>query len=488
MLPDEPRGARRMARTFTSLLSAEIATRAFSLGAAVIVLRALVPGAFGALAYALALAGVIGVAVDLGLSSLVIRDVSARPEHAGALLGGVLRTQGLAGAVVVGGAATLAFAGLIPGPAGAGPVALALGVMVASTASRAFEATLTGRGRAPMVAVARLARGIALLGATALAAVAGPGINAFLLAAIAAELTGAAAAGLLCLRATRPLFAGPARERLRPLLVRALPFALLAGFNLVYARVDLVMLGLLSNKAAVANYGVASRVLETAVILPAYFGSAFLATVAHGALSRARTAVRTARAIRYILVACVPLAFGLAIAGEPLVRLIAGRAYTPAGTVLALLSPILVLVASYGVLSNLQIAIDRTATLVKINLAGVAAKVALNLFAIPAYGARGAAVTAVVAEAAVVGAQWYTARPQVRLPDFAGWFGRLALSAAAMIAVGTAVLAATSWAVGLVSGLAVFAVAVWLSQCVSLHDLRAAWSSLSVRPSSPASS
>jgi O-antigen/teichoic acid export membrane protein len=337
------------------------------------------------------------------------------------------------------------------------------------------------------VGVARLARGIALLGATVLVAVVDPGIETFLLAAIAAELIGAATAGVLCLRATRPLFARPTGV-LRALLVRALPFALLAGFNLVYARIDLVMLGLLSDKAAVANYGVASRVLEAAIVLPAYFGSAFLATVAQGTLSPVLTAVRTARAIRYILVACVPLAFGLAIAGDPLVRAIAGRPYASAGTVLVLLTPILVLVASYGVLSNLQIAVDRTATLVKINLAGVAAKVALNLYAIPAYGAKGAAVTAVVAEAAVVMAQWYTARPHVRLPDFAGWFGRLALSAAAMIAVGTAVLAATSWAVGLVSGLAAFAVAAGLSQCMSLRDLRAAWSSLSVRPSSPASS
>src|SRR6202011_2962343 len=43
----EPRGGRRMARTFTSLLSAEVVTRAFSAVAAIIVVRAVAPGAFG---------------------------------------------------------------------------------------------------------------------------------------------------------------------------------------------------------------------------------------------------------------------------------------------------------------------------------------------------------------------------------------------------------------------------------------------------------
>jgi O-antigen/teichoic acid export membrane protein len=425
---------------------------------------------------------VVGVAVDLGMSSLVIRDVSSDPERAPGLLGTVLKTQALAAVAVVGVAIGLAFAAIIPGPASAVALALAFGVTLASIASRAFEATLTGRGRAPSVAVARIARGVALLAGTALVVIVHPGIETFLLAGIGAELVGTATAGVLCLRATRPLFTGPVGE-LRTLLLRALPFALLAGFNLVYARIDLVMLGLLSTKSAVANYGVASRLLETAIVVPAYFGSAFLATVAQGALSPVLTGVRTARAIRYILIVCVPLAFGLAIAGDPLVRLFAGRAYSPAGTILALLSPILVLVASYGVLSNLQIAIDRTATLVKINLAGVVVKVALNLYAIPAYGAKGAAVAAVVAEAAVVVAQWSTARSQVSLPDFAGWCGKLALCAAAMIGAGALVLAAASWALALVAGLAVFAAAAWLSHCMSPHELRAAWSSLGVRAS-----
>jgi O-antigen/teichoic acid export membrane protein len=475
----QPRGAQRMARTFASLLSAEVLTRAFAFVAALIVVRALAPGAFGAFAYALALASVLGLLVDLGLPTMLIRDVSARPGEAPALLGRALRLELSLGGIVVGGAMLLAAAGVVPGPAGPVALMLAFGGIVVTTLGSAFEAGLTGAGKAHLVTVSRTGRSVALVAASGLVAATEPDIEAFLAAWIAGELSGAITAGALCsARAVRPVLA-VTRGELRGLLVRTVPFALLAGFIVLYLRIDILMLGLLGSDVEVGNYGVAARIMEAALIVPVYFGSAFLATISHGERAAEVVASRTARAMRYLLVVCVPLAFALAIAGHPLVHLLAGGDYGLAESLFVQLTPIVALMASYVVLASLQIALDRTTTLVRITVAGVVLKLALNAYAIPAHGARGAAASAVIGEALVVVAQWRNARGQLDLGALLRWAGRLAACAAVMVAAGLAVLAATSWPFALTAAMAAFYACALASGCLPPAELRAAWASLS---------
>jgi O-antigen/teichoic acid export membrane protein len=160
--------------------------------------------------------------------------------------------------------------------------------------------------------------------------------------------------------------------------------------------------------------------------------------------------------------------------------LFAGDGYEEASSLLIRLSPILLLVASYGVLSNLQVALDHVGTLVRINLGGLALKVALNLFAIPAYGAEGAAATAVMAETVVVAAQWFAARDYFEASRLLAWSGRLLLATVAMLAVGLAVLAALPWPPALAAGLAAFLLTAWLADCISASELHSIRSSLRV--------
>jgi O-antigen/teichoic acid export membrane protein len=265
------------------------------------------------------------------------------------------------------------------------------------------------------------------------------------------------------------------------LLRKAVPFALLTGFGLLYLRIDTIMLGLLASEAAVGYYGVATRVLETAIAVPAFFGAAFLVTVAQTGAGSERAANQTARAMRYLLLVSVPLAFALAVAADPLVRAVTGSGYDQAGDILLRLSPVLVLTAAYAVLANLQIALDRTSLLVKISLAGIAVKLGLNAWAIPRYGAEGAALVAVAGETMVVIAQWYSARRRFDAARLLAWCGRLAVSAGAMIAVGSAIAIGFPWPTALAGGLAAFMVAAWVTECVSVGELRLAWASVSAR-------
>ena len=479
--PDAPtRGGARMARIFASLLSADLVTKGLAAVATIIVVRALAPAAFGDFAFALAAAAVLGVLVDFGLPILLVRDVSESPARAPALLGAALRLVSGLGVLVFGAAALLVVAAGAPGPADAATLALAFAVIGVNALLRPFESTLAGCGRAHLVTVSYSVRGVTLVGVTAAvaAAVADPGPPAFLAAALAAELVGLAVIATLCrVRCCRPSLRAPRRELVR-VARRAVPFALLVGFSLLYFRIDLIMLGLMGSAVEVGNYGVAAKALETAVAVPGFFGSAFLATMAHSGTASSRAADATARALRYLLIVCVPLAFGLAVLADPLVDVLAGADYEQAGGILLRLSPVLALVAAYAVLANLQIALGRTDVVIKISLAGIAFKIALNAWAIPRYGAEGAAVAAVAGEVVVVVAQWYSARSYFDVPAVLAWCGRLALSAAAMVAVGWLIATGLAPLPALAGGLAAFALAAALTHTATAGDIRMTWASL----------
>ena len=467
-----PAGARRMVRTFAGLLGGELMTRGTMLIAALIAVRVLAPGAFGAYTYAVALASIANFVIDLGIASLVTRDVSQDATLAPHLLGAFLKAQALlaSGTFVV--VAALAWSGAVSGPASSSAIVLAMAAVAIASLARPFEAALTGLGRAELLTFTRALRGIALVVCTAVAAALWETPEGLLGAMAVSETAGVVAVAVVCtIVAVRPALRARSLE-LKRLLRAAIPFALLAGFNVIYLRVDTLMLGWLDTDVAVGNYGVASRVMETALVLPAYFGGAFLATVGRTGARTARARIQTAGAVRNVLLLTVPFAVALAYAAGPLVDLAAGSGYDEAGTILTLLCPMLVLVASYGVLANLQVALDHVSLLVRILGLAVVAKIAINFAVIPAYGAKGAAVVASSIEAVVVVVQWWLARWYIDVPPLLRFVARIFAAGAVMAGVALGVGAVAPWPVALVAAGAAFGAAALALGCVDADEVR----------------
>src|SRR4051794_6992581 len=255
------------------------------------------------------------------------------------------------------------------------------------------------------------------------------------------------------------------------LLRLALPFALVTALNLLYLRIDVLMIGLMKTSGDVGNYGAAGRILETAVIIPAFFGTAMLATISELGPRTPRGRAQIGQALRIIVFACTPLTIGLAVAARPLIDLIIGGQYATADDVLIRLSPMLLLIASYGVLMSVQVAADRVMLLAGINLAGLVAKIGLNLYAIPRHGILGAAIAAVVAEALVVVLQWCTAREFVDVGPALVAFARTLVAGAAML-VSALVLAPTSWVVALAVGSIVYVLVAFATRAVSRGEVK----------------
>lgn len=460
-------GARRLFQTFLSLVGAEVITRGLVLVVGVVLARALIPAQFGQFSYAFGVAQIAGLLVDLGLAALVIRDVSAEPDRAPELLAAFLNAQGLLAVGTFALVALLTLSGAVGGPSAKSSILIATGAVCTGAFSRPFEATLTGRGLAHLVTVSRTVRGVVLAGATVVVALTHAGVDRFLFAWLAGEAAGVTTIALLSFtRGVRP-FIADRRAQVGRLLKMALPFAIVTAANVLYLRVDVLMLGHMDTDAAVGNYGVASRVLDAAVILPAFFGNAFLATISATGPRTERGRMQTTEALQWIVLITAPVTMTLMVAATPLMRLITGGGYHDAGPILARLAVVALATATYGVLTSLQVALNQLPALMKLFGIGLVVKVAVNFYAIPHFGAQGAAFTAAATEALVSLVQWRWARRWFEARSAATGIARV-LAAAALAGVAMALLmGAMPWPVAVLIGLVAYAVAAVLTGAVS---------------------
>jgi O-antigen/teichoic acid export membrane protein len=124
-------------------------------------------------------------------------------------------------------------------------------------------------------------------------------------------------------------------------------------------------------------------------------------------------------------------------------------------------------IAIYGVLASLQVAMNDLRTLMWLFGIGLVVKIAANAYAIPEYGPTGAAVAASIAEIVVAAIQWRWARAWFDVGSAAGGVVRVLIAAAISAAVMAVCVDQLPWPVGIVVGLVGYAVAALATGALS---------------------
>jgi O-antigen/teichoic acid export membrane protein len=387
-----------LGRVTTLLLLGRGGGYVLSLLNAVILARTLGVDRLGTYAYAMGLAGVFGLLPNLGISTMITRAIARNPEAGTGVLATALRAQGLlAGGILI---VIPAFAaGLPEQPVPLWYVALAAGQLAIGTLSWPYLAVLAGRARYDRVAVAELVAGLAgtatLVGAAALQG----GVAGFLWGHVLAA--GFAVMGARWI--AMPLLPTGSEKKipLRALFREAAPFGATAAVQSVYTRLDIVMLGQMAPAAALGLYSAAYKPINLAV----YFGSTVAGTLfplmAQG--TQPEVPVAFVRAMRGLGAAAPALALTMSGLAAPMLRLLFGTEYLAAAPILTVLAwsaaanwlyaPLGVALQARGQerwwLASLIVALV-------LNAAG-------NLWAIPRWGALGAAAATLVSEAVLLG-------------------------------------------------------------------------------------
>ena len=365
---------------------------------AAVLFRYLGPEDAGKYVTVLAIVAIVGVMFDGGLHSLAIRETSVRRDaDRRAVIGDLLGMRLVLGVVATVLAAAFALALNYDRSLVVGTVLASVGLVVWSI-HMILAAPLVASLRLGWVTAIDVFRQAATV-ALVLALVAGGfGLLAFF--AVPIPITLAAVVWTMFLVRRQVALAPSFRtSRWRPLLRDVVPYALATAAGLLYFRVAVVLMSLVSTERETGLYSAAFRIVEVLMIVPQLAIGALLPILARAASDdHDRLAYGVDRAFRAAAVFGCGLAVVLAIGAPFTIAVVAGPDFAEAADMLRIQAIGLgvALVTSVSTYALLSLRLHRE--LLVANAVALAVSIGLTLILGSAWGGKGAATAVVAAE------------------------------------------------------------------------------------------
>jgi O-antigen/teichoic acid export membrane protein len=401
-----------------------------SAGTSVLLLRYLGVVDFGRYATVSALLGIVSGITDAGLTAVGSRELAVRsPADRAVVLRNLVALRlvvtpiGVAAAalfaVATGYDSTLVYATLLGG----------LGVLLVNTQATTMM-PLAVELRLGALTAFEVARTALTLAGVGLLVALGTGLLPFFGVQVAVGAVVLAATPLVLHRSG--LLPAIDRAVARMLVREALPLAAALAMNVVYFRVLVILTSLLASEQATGYFGTSFRIFEVLFGLPLLVLSValpVLSVAGHEDEERLRYSLQ--RLTEVALLAAVLLVLVIVVLAEPAIVLLGGEEFRGAAPVLQIQAVALIAVFLGQTWQLGLLAVRKQSALGWANGIALALVVALGLVLIPAYGATGAAVAAVLAESALaLLLLWFLRRARPGLvPDF-GFVPRVVLAGA----------------------------------------------------------
>jgi O-antigen/teichoic acid export membrane protein len=355
---------------------------------------------------ALALVALFTIFSGSGLAPLALREMTAAPGRQGEILGTTL--QALAWTFVPAVIALIATAAILGYPRDVFVLVLVLSPsLFLDPALNNLGAAFNARSRLFYVALFQVAQAV-VYGVVAVVVIAGSfGVTGLAVATVAAS--SAAAIFALVLLRTRlrlHLRVRQAATNVWAFMRAAVP---IAGINLVavvYARIDILMLSVLSTSSKVAFYTVPYGLVRLSWLLPSVISAAFFPMLSRSLESdRAEARYLFFLVVRVFFFLSVPISLVLALSSPSLLPFVFGDPYSHSVAVLQIMAWTSVLGFQNYVLWYALLAARKERAVLVIQIAGLLVNVAINAFAIPLYGSSGAATALLISDLVVVAGQ-----------------------------------------------------------------------------------
>ena len=370
-----------------------ILQKIISFGYFIIIARAIGPENLGKYYFAISFTTVFSIFIDIGMSSVLIREVAKYQERAynylRNIIGLKLMLSVLSGGIVFILINLMGYPSLTKDLVYLSSLAMVLDsfTLVFFSVSRGFH-NLSYES----FAVAGYQLITLVLGVTFLKA--GFSLRWLMGAVVIASLINFCyAAGLVVVKWQLTLWPALKYNFIKNMMAMALPFAFYGIFQRFYTYFDSILLSLLAGDRFVGLYSVAFKITFALQFLPlAFVASLYPAMSAYNVSDKKQLAVTFERAMNYLIIIALPISAGIIVLADNLI-LIFKSEYS--GSILPLqiiIASLVFIFASYPVGSLLN-ACDKQ----KINGANMAAvlaaSVVMNLILIPKLQAVGASIT-----------------------------------------------------------------------------------------------
>jgi O-antigen/teichoic acid export membrane protein len=414
-------------------LGANLANLVFALATATLLLRHLGVEESGRYVTVMSLVGIALAIVDTGLNVSASKDLTVCPrEGRRELLANVVGQRIIVAVIAWVCLVGFALAAGYPHEMVVGAGLAGLGIMLVAIGN-SMLVPLTIELRNAGIAVVELLRSFVVLVGVALLVVAGGALDAFLALQILVGITVLMMVPLLVGRAglVRPRFD---RVVQRTLLRTALPISAALVLGQIYFRLVIVLMSLISNPTQIGYFGGSLRAMESLVALPILVASVALPVMTSAAkagnLPRLRYAIEglsEGAIIAGMLIILVTIR-----AADPVMRIIGGAEFEPAGNVLRIQVVALLFIALYQIWTVALVALGRQRQLIMTNAVGLLAVAVFAAILVPPLGAKGGAIASVAADIVLAGLIYWrlhisTGRVTVRT----GFLARVVVASAA---------------------------------------------------------
>ena len=408
--------ARKVALNTSALTLGRVALAGSGAIGTVVATRYLGYESFAALTIALLLISVFALMGDAGVYTVVARELARRPDEEDRLMAATLGlglVVAFAAAVVAVLVSQIAYAGADDYLVRLGTAVMLVQVLLTALAGTA-TAYLTAHQRMLPVAVASIVSSVGFLIVLALAVSLDWGFTGVAAAyAFGGALT---ALPILAVRARRPLRVGRDRALWLELARWAAPQGAILALGVLLFRIDSFLLSFLSSDREVADYGVAYKVIEFLVLIPGLFMLTLFPEFARAQRRSPALAGMAQAAFTLLQIAVVPVLLVFIGFAPEVVGVLAGPEYVGAANVLRILTVALAFLYLNSLFFHALVAMGELRRLLYMLLGVLVGNVLLNLWAIPRWGADGAAAIVVLSELATLSIGMWLFREASALP------------------------------------------------------------------------
>jgi O-antigen/teichoic acid export membrane protein len=382
-------------------LAGNIAVQVVGLLSVVAAMRVFEVSQFGVYSYAVAFVTFFSFIADGGLSQYVIKEIAQHPDRASEIYRNVQGVQLVLSGIISVLLTTFAWS-LHTRDELIIILALGAGAIVTGYVSPIFS-TLIAQGQKRLILKKDL-----FVSGVRLAYIGLFLLSGSLIFFAFSNLVAALAAFAYCMYLQRdPKFSYVFQryldwQRFRTIAIQGLPYSALMFANILYNKIDVVMLKYLSGEGEVGLYSGATQ-----FIYPFMFVSTVLATGLFPHLSKNaadHAQFREARNKGAIVMACAGFCLSafLYLGSDILFGLLFHGKYNLSIPIYKILVWYLFIVFSYGAFSNAVVAKGGVRRILSMTVVMLALNIALNLFTIPAWGATGAALSTLVCEVLIL--------------------------------------------------------------------------------------
>ena len=186
----------------------------------------------------------------------------------------------------------------------------------------------------------------------------------------------------------------------KKLLKQGFPLAISAILVLIYFKLDTIFLSVIKTNEAVGVYGLSYKIMENLIFFPAMLVGLTMPIMSRSIfIDRARFQSIVQRTLNFLLIAVIPMIFGIILISDKIIDLIGGnKGFADSPAVLNILMIALGFIFLGALFSNIIIAANKQKRLAQIYLIGMLFNVVTNFIFIPKYSYFGAAATTVATE------------------------------------------------------------------------------------------